>query len=608
MIKTNRLPSEYQEVEYISSNGGQYIDTGFIPDNNTSVEVKFKATNTNDNGWVFGAREAADTKCFAVILHRGSYSYPQDIRSDYGTSTPLNYNSGINLTNNIVTVLKDKNVVYVNGVQRLTHTAQAFTCPVNLYLFKINSANGGNHNSYTTMYYAKIWDNGTLIRYYIPCYRKSDNAIGMYDLVNNTFAEGVGTFTKGNDVGQHTVKKIMTKVDNSMKEIEYIEIKHNMTPREVAIATFDFDGDDACLRYNPTIGDPPLSWPARLTFTPFGFVLQHGVRYKITLGNVSSSYYMSIRSAVGDTTDLDFSPTEITSYPTLKEGTIFSGWINTDYIFTADTNVNNVLLIVFKRSDEKNMTDEDKEIILSNVKITSTAKVYDKLPSGYQRYDYVWLPQSSGSSREPRVGRTSGALMALKQYSNLDELSYEIEFEDKIVYPSNYNVNLIGGRSYSGVTNSLAFYLNGRYVGMVHLHGLEIFTNLSYALNTRYRVKYTNTASSPSYISIGANSEDLVWSNTVSIPNTRLHLFANPTPSDLSSMSNLVMPTVRVKIGKVKIYDLNGNLINKYIPCIRKSDNQIGMYDIIEGIFYTTYQARYATLGNTNCIYEVGNW
>lgn len=466
MIKTNKLPNAYQEVEYISSNGGQYIDTGFIPDNNTAVEVKFKASTNTDNGWVFGAREAADTKCFAVILHKGSYSYPQDIRSDYGTSTPLNYNSGINLTNNIVTVLKDKNVVYVNGVQRLTHTVQTFTCPVSMYLFKINSANGGNHNSYTTMYYAKIWDSGTLIRYYIPCYRKSDNAIGMYDLVNNTFAEGVGTFTKGNDVSQHTVKKIMTKVDNSIKEIEYIKTKVN--------------------------------------------------------GNM--------------------------------------------------------------------------------------VKVYDKLPSEYQRYDYVWLPQSSGSSSEPRVGRTTGALMALKQYSNLDELSYEIEFEDKIVYPSNYNVNLIGGRSYSGVTNSLAFYLNGRYVGMVHLHGLEIFTNLSYALNTRYRVKYTNTTSSPSYISIGANSEDLAWSNTVSIPNTRLHLFANPTPSDLSSMSNFAIPTVRVKIGKVKIYDLNGNLINKYIPCIRKSDNQIGMYDIIEGIFYTTYQAYYATLGNTNCIYEVGNW
>ena len=110
------------------------------------------------------------------------------------------YDTGMNLQDNAITILKDKNIVYIDGVQRITHTAQTFTCPVNLYLFKINSANGGNHNSYTTMYYAKIWDNGTLIRHYIPCYRKYDNVIGMYDLVNSTFVEGVGVFTKGSDI------------------------------------------------------------------------------------------------------------------------------------------------------------------------------------------------------------------------------------------------------------------------------------------------------------------------------------------------------------------------------------------------------------------------
>ena len=36
----------------------------------------------------------------------------------------------------------------------------------------------------------------------IPCYRKSDGEIGMYDLVNSVFYtnDGTGTFLKGNNV------------------------------------------------------------------------------------------------------------------------------------------------------------------------------------------------------------------------------------------------------------------------------------------------------------------------------------------------------------------------------------------------------------------------
>ena len=37
----------------------------------------------------------------------------------------------------------------------------------------------------------------------VPCYRKIDNVIGMYDIINETFytnASSDGSFTKGGDV------------------------------------------------------------------------------------------------------------------------------------------------------------------------------------------------------------------------------------------------------------------------------------------------------------------------------------------------------------------------------------------------------------------------
>ncbi len=52
------------------------------------------------------------------------------------------------------------------------------------------------------LYSAKITVDGVLERDFVPCYRKSDDEIGMYDLVNDIFYtnQGTGTFTKGPEV------------------------------------------------------------------------------------------------------------------------------------------------------------------------------------------------------------------------------------------------------------------------------------------------------------------------------------------------------------------------------------------------------------------------
>jgi hypothetical protein len=52
------------------------------------------------------------------------------------------------------------------------------------------------------IYAHKIWENGTRVQDFVPCYRKADGVIGMYDLVTDTFFTnaGTGTFTKGADV------------------------------------------------------------------------------------------------------------------------------------------------------------------------------------------------------------------------------------------------------------------------------------------------------------------------------------------------------------------------------------------------------------------------
>lgn len=56
------------------------------------------------------------------------------------------------------------------------------------------------------IYWCQLYDGENLLHNFIPCYRKSDGEIGMYDTVSKTFYTnaGTGTFLKGEDVNNIT--------------------------------------------------------------------------------------------------------------------------------------------------------------------------------------------------------------------------------------------------------------------------------------------------------------------------------------------------------------------------------------------------------------------
>ena len=43
------------------------------------------------------------------------------------------------------------------------------------------------------LYYLEIYDNGLLVRSFVPCIRDEDGTIGLYDVVNNKFYTNQGT-------------------------------------------------------------------------------------------------------------------------------------------------------------------------------------------------------------------------------------------------------------------------------------------------------------------------------------------------------------------------------------------------------------------------------
>lgn len=197
------LPSGYTKLDYIESSGTQYINTGFKPNQNTRCVIDIENLSSAQAAF-FGARvsqTAASFTYFSLTATTG--------RSDYGSSK-----QSMSFTNTVgrYTVDQNKNVCIANGVTA-TGTANTFQLTYNLYLMAVNQAGAAIQNAKMKMYSAKIYDNGTLVRDFIPC-KNAGGALGLWDNVNSVFYAnaGKGTFSTG--------KKHKTLIDGTGYEMK----------------------------------------------------------------------------------------------------------------------------------------------------------------------------------------------------------------------------------------------------------------------------------------------------------------------------------------------------------------------------------------------------
>lgn len=179
------IPSAYEQVDYIMATGTAlpYIDTGFKPNSNTTVEFTMIPMN---NSYVFGARTSAYDRNFGMYAQFAQNNYCA--RYDYGNN--VNPGSDIIPLGSIWNCHNVGNVMYIEcegSSYSVTATDYTFQCVHNMYLFGTNN-NGSPSLANDTAYVRyKIKDNGTLIRDYIPVKRKSDDVYGMWDAVGKTF-------------------------------------------------------------------------------------------------------------------------------------------------------------------------------------------------------------------------------------------------------------------------------------------------------------------------------------------------------------------------------------------------------------------------------------
>lgn len=190
--------SEPVELQYIMSTGNQLISTGFIPNNNTRVQMVITPMN-NTSGYLFGSlytnekedQAADDTYTyFGVSYSNGTvtFGYNQDNTQTISVGTSFAK----------MTIDMNKNQLAVNG-QSVQYDASEFKMKNNMALLTYSKDGYFQKPAIAAFLHScKIWDNGVLIRDYVP-YRNKWGNVGLWDNVHNIFYEngGTGEFTVG---------------------------------------------------------------------------------------------------------------------------------------------------------------------------------------------------------------------------------------------------------------------------------------------------------------------------------------------------------------------------------------------------------------------------
>lgn len=268
----HNLPDGYTEVEFIQANGNAGILTSVAGNINTNVTLIANCTQILSTSQVI-ISDGYDG-------NGGTYFGQPSNKSTWGagangsqiTSLNVLIKTEFNISSTIT------NTFALNGTVTQGSTIQTFSrlgsVPVsgnytNWSLF--GSINKNNNTiayaAYGKVYYAKFEQNNTVVAEYIPAIRNSDNTVGLYDIVNDTFIArnlGTGTLMAGEKVAE-------TATINFTNESGYITGINNLDvvsalgytpvhPSSLATVATSGDYDDLTNKPTiPTVGDGTIT-------------------------------------------------------------------------------------------------------------------------------------------------------------------------------------------------------------------------------------------------------------------------------------------------------------------------------------------------------------
>ncbi len=197
---------QYQRVEYITSAEEEtypYIITDFIADNSSGLEI-ISSFPTMQDRIPMGSRENSDATRFYCVYPLSSSSVYYGFNTGSSISCSLKVNTIYRLQTNFLNS-RLVNVYDEDGTRRasasLNATLEQHTVPVSIFGYHSAASDVVTSKREYKLFSARCSRGHEVIREYIPCYRKSDGVVGLYEKFTGQFLTAVeGVFTKGADI------------------------------------------------------------------------------------------------------------------------------------------------------------------------------------------------------------------------------------------------------------------------------------------------------------------------------------------------------------------------------------------------------------------------
>lgn len=190
----------YEELAYIQSNGSQYINTGLTTSNKRKIEIGLAASSTSRyNIYGSGGGSAASDTTYSIRF--GSSSYPKFTFLSRSNS-PGTVITDVDVDTNKHDIVLDiaNSIGTIDGTHYSLYENTG-TSSYAEYIFAYSRLGvvDNNYSFVGKIYYVRYYEDGTLLRDFVPARRKSDNVVGLLDIANNDFYtnSGSGTFSYG---------------------------------------------------------------------------------------------------------------------------------------------------------------------------------------------------------------------------------------------------------------------------------------------------------------------------------------------------------------------------------------------------------------------------
>ena len=463
------LPDEYTRVEWLQGSYTAYINTGIAGGKDTlEIECEYSYSSHLSYASIYGNYVDENTNCWRLIL-RNTDDNGCLVNYNTKASGGNTYIADINTKNEFHTViLNNERTIFDGIIYNISTNIKGTANNSNLALFAYKVGATGTSNIGLKVKRFIIRDEGVEVLNLIPCRRNSDNALGMYDIVNGSFLtkEGSGSFSAGADVPPNEIMgvyddtltnlgtdTVQGAIENLDKKVEQLNL--DTTGEHTDGSTEDY-WEDQMYEKNGVYEVSPNN--RRIGANHAGTTDSNGVNRKVYVFPASEGDVFKVTGANGSGPAFGFWKGAI-AYSSIIAANYLIDWSGTTGTFVApanatlfafvtiDTNIHSGGARVWKKTkkEQQSIVDKAGRLITewSNNTVISGAAV------GTYRFDITTPYMQRNTALAPRtacvkVNEGDKLLIDVRSYYGSQCLRFEDENGQCVSAPDSYKAELKG--------------------------------------------------------------------------------------------------------------------------------------------------------------------